>query len=437
MVNTLSYWIEKIANIGVRENIGFLEEFKLRLVNRAFSLVGTACILLTLDIIFFRPNHTPLIAIAFVILSFGSLLFNYYDYPRIGKIVLTLVFPTLFLPIMVMYGNDLKLDYTVFVFIVVVLILFQRRLYRILIISYLLLLQLAAYQLTLYFPRVFEEPVSMWSNLIILSFNTIGLLILVSKFLKASSEFQDRQRETNEHLLLRTRELQQSNEFLERYTYITSHDLKTPIRTIFSFSELLERKLKGRQEQDVQDYLNFIKMGSLQLRGIVDGIVENAESTRSNLHFETVRTDDLLDSIREKLKFRLEEVNGEIHYQDLLPVKADPKMLYKVLYNLIDNGLKYNRSDRPRIIVSITDKELAYEISVADNGFGIPEAYWTDIFKMFKKLNASKSFTGSGVGLALCKRIVDLHGGKIWLETSGETGSIFKFSLPKQPGSVQ
>lgn len=432
MLNKLLDLLKKHAHIGVSEEVPFDEQFKIRLVNRAFFMVGVASTLIALDVLLFRPDHIPYIATGLAILSFFSLLFNYYRHFMIGRVIITIILPTLFMPIMLMYGNEIRLDYTVLIIILAVFILFDKKNARVLIISYLLLLQFATYHLVDYFPRVYEAPVSFLSNFVIFSFNAMGLLLLVSRFMETNRDFQEEQRSVNQRLREQTRQLQQSNEFLERYTYITSHDLKTPIRTIFSFSELLERKLDGQTDQDTRDYLDFIKLGTLQLRGIVDGIVENAESTRSNLHFSQINTHEVLQQIQGKLKFRLEEINGQLIYGEDLPcVRADAKMVYKVFLNLIDNGLKYNKSDQPTVKVSAIEKPEYFEFCLQDNGIGIPEKYQEDIFKMFKKLNPSRNFTGSGVGLALCKRIVDLHHGHIWLDSTESEGCTFHFTLPK------
>jgi len=180
------------------------------------------------------------------------------------------------------------------------------------------------------------------------------------------------------------------------------------------------------------DYLKFMKTGVFQVNAIVEGIIENAKSNSSSLQLEAVDCMEIIEEIQAKKQFHLESFQGQLLFQELPPIQADKIMLTKVFYNLVDNGFKYNKSATPIVKISYLGTPEQHEFSVSDNGIGIPRAYRDNIFKMFKKLHSTQEFSGVGVGLALCKKIIELHRGRIWLDTENQAGSTFKFTIPKQ-----
>lgn len=453
MSKKLFRFINRITYFGIEDNDSYLEKFRKRVLNRTFFIIAVSCLIFVLQILFLEDKENTLIPLLMGLISTGSLLFTYFKKFNWASVMLSVVFPTLFLGAIIIYGDALKLDYTISFFIVLVLTLYDGIRSRILNIGYLILLQVVSFYYTSHYHSIYEQYVDFNDSLIVLTFTTLGLFILVFQFIRAGKSFQEEQKKLNEDLdaknrqlqqniadkmLLnkelqkKTRDLQQSNDFLESYTYITSHDLKSPMRTILSFSELLSKKLKNVQDEDVQDYLNFIKTGALQFNAIIEGIIENAQNNRSSLQLESVDCNELMEQLESRLRFKLEQNRAVLRYERLPVIWADRRMITQIFEKLVDNGLKYNTSERPAVFISHQETDDIYEFSVADNGIGIQAPYQEDVFKMFKKLHRPEEFSGSGVGLALCKKIVELHQGEIWLDQLAGSGSVFRFTIPKK-----
>lgn len=430
MLKKLFSLVSRVTYFGIEQNDSYLQRFRKRVLNRTFVIVGCGCLLLILNAILAGNPIQLLQPIVVAVIAFASLLLTYFNYFRIARFILTFFLPSLFLGVIMLYGSGLKLDYTIAFFTVLVLTMYDKSRPLIINLIYLIALQGFSY----YFMANYESPyaayVDPYDSITIMLFTTIGLFVLVSKFIRATKDFQSDQEKINQKLLEKTKELQRSNEFLESYTYIASHDLKTPIRSISSFAKLLQKKLKTNEDPDVKDYLNFISTGTKQLHNIVDGIIENAMSNRSNLSYEMTDCTRLLQEIEQKMEVRLHHINGQLRYDRLPVVPADKNMLAKAFYYLIDNGFKYNHDENPQVRVTHRQSDGKHEFAVSDNGIGIPNRFRKDIFKMFKKLHPQQEYEGSGVGLALCKKIIELHGGKLWLDIKTKHGSTFYFSLP-------
>lgn len=430
MLKKLFSLVSQVTYFGIEQNDSYLQRFRKRVLNRTFVIVGCGCLLLILNAILAGNPIQLLQPIVVAAIAFTSLLLTYFNYFRIARFILTFFLPSLFLIVIMLYGSGLKLDYTIAFFTVLVLTMYDKSRPLIINLIYLIALQGFSY----YFMANYESPyaayVDPYDSITIMLFTTIGLFVLVNKFIQATKNFQSEQEKTNQKLLEKTRELQRSNEFLESYTYIASHDLKSPLRSITSFSDLILKKLKNSPDTDIKDYLRFLKKEVIQINAVIDGIIENAKDNSSNIKYDDVDTQRLLRQIEHELSPRLKDIDGQIVYHNLPVIRADQRMITKVFFNLIDNSLKYNRADQPRVSITHRLVEDSHEFSIADNGIGIPLAYSEDIFKMFKKLHVHHEFSGSGVGLALSKKIIELHGGQLWLDTETKEGSTFYFSLP-------
>ena len=455
MLQQIIYWINQVTFLGIEEGDSYLTKFRKRVMNRTSFLIAFAALTFILEGLIWGRKNVTIVPIFFIIIALSLLALNAQKRFNISFFVMSFILPSMFLGVIILYGATLKMDYTISFFIVLVLTLYDEVWIRNINIIYLILLQTFSLYYTSNYESAFSGYINVFDSLIVLTATTLGLFILVFQFIRESKKFQTNQGQLNDHLdkknkelreiiveketlnqqlLEKTHDLQRANDFLESYTYITSHDLKTPVRNISSFSALLQKKLTPIDDPDVKDYLDFIRSGAIQIDGILNGIVENAQSNRSTLTLAHLDGQVLIEEIEQSIQIRLEEINGKIIYSGIPRVWADKMMLRKVFLNLIDNGLKYNNAKCPEVSIRYRRVNQQHEFTIADNGMGIPSQFSKDIFKMFKKLHGIGAFSGSGVGLALCRKIIELHGGHIWLESSSDaTGSIFRFTLPIDP----
>lgn len=227
-------------------------------------------------------------------------------------------------------------------------------------------------------------------------------------------------------------ELRRTNKDLEQFAYVASHDLKTPLRTVIGHLQLLERKYRGKLDKDAEDYIVFAVEGSKKMYGMINDLLAYAKVGREHLDFEPVDLNRVLASVERSLDGVIKEKNAVIHYEDL-PTFMGVNTLWEQLFqNLIHNGLKFNLSEQPEIRIDYKDSPDYWIISVADNGIGIEEEYQARIFELFQRLHTTE-FPGTGIGLAVCKRIVELHNGSIWVESESGMGTVFFFTVEKNP----
>ena len=235
-----------------------------------------------------------------------------------------------------------------------------------------------------------------------------------------------------EDLKTNNKELRNTTEELERFTYIASHDLKSPLRTIISFIGLIERDVTKENYDNLTRNLNFVKSGALQMNFLVQDILEL--STLNNLE-EKERSLIDLNIIEEKARHNLlneiEEKNAIIHCEKLPRFLCNDLEFLLLFQNFIQNGIKYNESEQPTVSISSFETDKKLHLSFQDNGIGIDKKYFSKLFKMFSRLHSDKDYEGTGLGLSLCKKIVYNMGGNISIDSELGKGSTFHVNIPR------
>jgi signal transduction histidine kinase len=226
------------------------------------------------------------------------------------------------------------------------------------------------------------------------------------------------------------RELERSNADLERFAHAASHDLKEPLRTVASFAQLLERRYGDELGPDGQEFIRFIVDGAVRMERLIRDMLAYSVAGSTGLHREAVASDDALAEALASLQAGIADA-GAIVTRDPLPVvEADRGQFVQLFQNLVGNAVKFRGERPPRIHVSARRDGEQWLFSVRDNGIGIDPRFADRVFTMFQRVNAREKYDGSGIGLALCKRIVERHGGRISFESQPGGGSTFYFSLP-------
>lgn len=224
--------------------------------------------------------------------------------------------------------------------------------------------------------------------------------------------------------------LEKSNKELEQFAYITSHDLKEPLRNIISFTELIERKLNGHLDEETEDYMHTVQGNARQMHALIEGVLEFARIENIDFRNETVDLNNIMGKIKNVLQASILEDHVELMVSPLPMVTGNASQLFLVLKNLVENAMKYNNNPHPRIEVESKIVDGLCQVSVKDNGIGIEEEYHHKIFDMFQRLHIRKEYNGAGLGLSICKKIVQNLGGDIWVESELGKGSKFIFSVP-------
>lgn len=237
-------------------------------------------------------------------------------------------------------------------------------------------------------------------------------------------------KELNASLEKRARELAESNAELERFAYVASHDLQEPLRMVSSFLQLIEKRYKDKLDQKGHEYIAFAVDGAERMKSLILDLLEYSRVNTSSDEKEEVDTKALVDNVRLVYQNVLQETGGTITSSGLPVVRGNKTQLTQLFQNLVGNALKYRSTSAPEIDISCSQREHYYRFEVADNGIGIDEKYFQKIFVIFQRLHNREQYRGTGIGLAICKKIVERHGGTIGLSSTVGEGSRFYFTLP-------
>lgn len=224
--------------------------------------------------------------------------------------------------------------------------------------------------------------------------------------------------------------LERSNKELERFAYVASHDLQEPLRMISSYTELLQRRYAGELDDKADKYIEYAADGARRMQAMISGLLEYSRISQLDEEFEVVDLDEVLDTVRRDLSVTLEEADGTLTVEPLPTVKGDPTRLAQVFRNLLSNAIKFRNEEPPEIRVTCEEKDGRWRIGVQDNGIGIDPDYFEQVFVVFKRLNTRRKYGGAGIGLALCRKIVEYHGGRMEVESEPSEGSTFYVILP-------
>ncbi|ELY60097.1 PAS/PAC sensor signal transduction histidine kinase [Natronococcus amylolyticus DSM 10524] len=231
------------------------------------------------------------------------------------------------------------------------------------------------------------------------------------------------------------RKLEESNERLEQFAYAASHDLQEPLRMVTSYLELVDNRYGDELDEDGEEFLEFAIDGAERMRQMIDGLLEYSRVDTHGDPFEPVDLDDILEDVLEDLQIRIDERNAEITTDDLPCIDGDDSQLRQVFQNLLSNAIKYSEDEPPQVDISATRDDEQWIISVQDNGIGIDPDEQERIFEVFQRLHTHEEHSGTGIGLALCRRIVERHGGNIWVESGLDEGSTLSFTVPAVSGN--
>ncbi len=233
----------------------------------------------------------------------------------------------------------------------------------------------------------------------------------------------------------RTQDLLRSNTELEQFAYIASHDLQTPLRHISSYVQLLTNKIKKTHTFDdkAEKWIHYILSGTKQMKSLISDLLAYSRIGRIDVKIEEIDTAEVIAQITNEIQDSIRASNAKLVYTKLPNIFGIKSQIEQLFLNLIENAIKFRTADiDPVVTINCEDQGEFWKFSVSDNGIGIESKYAERIFLMFHRLHSQDSYSGTGIGLAICKKIVEFHDGKIWLQSEENKGATFSFTLPKK-----
>jgi PAS domain S-box-containing protein len=242
-------------------------------------------------------------------------------------------------------------------------------------------------------------------------------------------------KKSEEQLVKTVGELKRSNDELEQFAYVASHDLQEPLRMVASYTQLLASRYQGRLDSDADEFIAFAVDGCNRMQGLIQDLLAYSRAGTAGKALREISGEDALNGALTNLRASIKQSGALVTHDALPSIRMDDTQLVQVFQNLIGNAIKYRSDEVPHIHISVTkDGGHEWRFSVSDNGLGIDPQYFHRIFVLFQRLHGREEFEGTGIGLAVCKKILERVGGRIWVESQPGMGSTFHFALPQKEG---
>lgn len=238
-------------------------------------------------------------------------------------------------------------------------------------------------------------------------------------------------KETEQKIEQKSKELTAINQELENFAYVASHDLQEPLRTIASFIQILDKRYGQTLDEDGQQFMGFVVDGAKRMQLLIRDLLEYSRVNRFNTDYEKVDLNEVFETVNRVLKEKIDDSDAVLLAENLPVIQGNKIQLTQVFQNMVDNAIKFRGKSKPEVTITVEEQPGKWLICVKDNGIGISPEYFQRIFVIFQRLHTREEYSGTGIGLALCKKIIERHGGEIWVESGKRKGTTFYFTIRK------
>jgi signal transduction histidine kinase len=346
-----------------------------------------------------------------------------------ARLCLNFLYPVVIFILSICYGDQFRVNFA-YIIIIVTTIIFHREVWlRWLLISWSMTLYFMGEDWNATHMPIFELTFSFMDIHVIFVCSVISVITIIDMYMREKEEARLKNEEAVSLITYQNRRLSLANKELERFAYIASHDLKTPLRTIVSYLDLIEKKINKNEYEGINDYFDFVRKGSKQMNTLITEVLEYSKLNINEFtDTEQIDLNEVVSDNLKSLEIFIKEKNAVIVSQSLPAIKANRLMMSILFQNLLENAIRYNVSEVPTVEISVEREATAIQLIFRDNGVGIERQYKDKIFEMFTRLSSTEE--GTGMGLAICKKVIQRMNGDIWFESEVNNGSAFFVKIP-------
>lgn len=424
LIHQISRLYHKLLQIGITEDLPFSEKLRTELCNQ-FIILAFPALFFHLAYNFLTINilREYLLAILWGLILSVTLVLNHhkkYLWARIYAIVIPLIMVAV---LHILYGWIQRLDFLYLLFVLLSCYILERRT-AIIMIAIVLMTYISVAVYLSFFEAPFAEYILVSGTFAYFLFAVMLTITLTDRVLRENHQY-------NQLVIKQNKILEVQNKELERFTYIASHDLKSPLRNIISFSSIVETSLKKGDTLSALQDLSYIQTSSKRMSYLIEDILELSKIKNGNKENRAwVDFNKIVEKSQYSLHQEIENKKAKIIYQNLPNYYCNETEFSLLFQNLIQNGIKYNENHTPQVEISVTQEDDALLLYFKDNGIGLDAQYHEQIFEYFKRLHNQTQYEGTGIGLGLCKKIVQNYDGKISVQSTPNQGSVFLIELP-------